>query len=111
MYDDYFDPETVPYASEVDVIFERNDDGAELGLTVRGATRGPSTIAEILEAIAIHDVNTSDPLQGMKEVLQKHRRFNCLRLFRGNFRGRQVFAGSHPCGSGKSAAPPGRDRG
>lgn len=92
MYNDYYgydtgdqvDPKFDPHVNEVDVIFERDDDGAEFGLTVSGTTNGPSAISDILEAVAIHDVNTSNPLQGTKEVLQKHDGFDSIRIFRGN---------------------------
>lgn len=93
MYDEYYggyDPrdhaesDYDPHVNEVDIIFERGDDGEEIGLTVSATTNGPTTIALVLEAIAIHDVNVHDPLQGMKEVLEKYNSFERIRIFRGN---------------------------
>lgn len=66
---DYGEYESGYAVNEVDIIFERSEDGTELGLTIRGTDYGPSAISRILEAIAIHDINTVDPLQGMPACL------------------------------------------
>lgn len=92
---DYGEYESGYAVNEVDIIFERSEDGTELGLTIRGTDYGPSAISRILEAIAIHDINTVDPLQGMKEVLEQHAKFDDIRVFHGNseeLTGLPVFA-------------------
>ncbi|GAA1168908.1 hypothetical protein CGLAUT_06455 [Corynebacterium glaucum] len=57
--------------NRIDIVFERDDDACEHGLTIEATADGPEIIAGVLEAVSLHDITTADAAQGTREVLAR----------------------------------------